>query len=217
MAVRLLSTFDALVAPYVPGCPPPTILHHVRNAIIDVCERTLVWRFEMPRIRLTNTIYLYDYELPHQTQVAGIIHSVMNGNPLPPITQERLHTMYPSWPNGPTSEHSQPLYLSQLDVDHFVVAPVPDDDTTYDVDLVLALKPDRTATEADDTVLDDIEQIVVHGALQTLFSIPEKSWTSIDMSTYHARQFASKIGIRRAVTNIGSARASLSARMQPFA
>ena len=53
-----------------------------------------------------------------------------------------------------------------IDPDNFAVAPRPDGNTA-DVRMIIACKPLRTATEMDKTVLDDLENVIMHGALQT--------------------------------------------------
>ena len=69
----------------------------------------------------------------------------------------------------------------------------------------------------DKTALDDLENVVMHGALQHLLVLPEKPWSDRDLAAYHAKQFAFKIAERRARTNLGASRASMTVQMQKFA
>ena len=83
--------------------------------------------------------------------------------------------------------------------------------------MLLALKPLRSATDMDKTVLDELEDVVVHGALQQLLVLPEKSWSDRELAAYHAKQFLFKLSERRARTNLGAGRASMSIQMRPLA
>ena len=54
-------------------------------------------------------------------------------------------------------------------------------------------------------------------ALQQLLVLPEKSWSDRELAAYHAKQFLFKLSERRARTNLGAARASMSIQMRPLA
>jgi hypothetical protein len=83
--------------------------------------------------------------------------------------------------------------------------------------MIAVLKPLRTATGMDKTIMDDLENTIMHGALQHLLVMPNKNWSDRELATYHAKQYISKITERRARANLGAARASMSVQMRPFA
>lgn len=217
MADRDFVSLEPDIASSVPGCPRPTIIQHVRRTAIEVCEKTLVWRFEQDPIRLTGGVYEYEYDVPNNAEVCGLIHSTINGRPLNPATQEQIHAVHPSWPSADTTLRGTPQYVGQFDPDHFVVALVPDALTTYDVKMFLALKPTLAATGMAQTPFDECEQLIVHGVLQHLLVMPNKSWTDRELASYHAKQYTYKTAQRRAKANLGVARASLSVQMRPLA
>lgn len=217
MPVRQFVSMESKLAPSVPGCPRPTIEQYVRDAAIEVCEKTLVWRYEQPLIRLTPGVYDYEYETPEDTEIVAVIYAAVNGVPIDPITEEKLHMLFPDWPSTDSTKRSDPRYVSQLDPDNFVVAPVPGADKPYDMKMFVALKPTPTATGMDKTAFDECEQLIMHGALQHLLILPNKSWTDRELAGYHAKQFAYKTASRRAKANLGVARASMSVQMRPFA
>jgi hypothetical protein len=80
----------------------------------------------------------------------------------------------------------------------------------------VALKPKRTATGMEETALNDIEDTVVHGALQYLYALPNTAWHEKELSAYHAKQYLFHVTERRARANLGNARGTLVARAQPF-
>ena len=98
MATRTFLSLESKLAPSVPGCPRPTIEQYVRDAAIEVCEKTLVWRYEQPLIRLTPGVYEYEYETPEDSEIVAVIHATVNGETITPLTQEQVHDQYPDWP-----------------------------------------------------------------------------------------------------------------------
>lgn len=217
MPMRSFLSLEAKLAASVPGCPAPTIQQYVRDTAIEVCEKTLVWRYKQDPIRLSPGVYEYEYETPVGTEVVAVIHSTVNGTPLTPLVEEDLHRLYPDWPSLDATKRSTPRHMAQFDPDHFLLAPVPDAAQNYDVDMVLALRPTPDAVEMDKTAFDEVEMLILHGTLQHLLVLPNKSWTDRELAMYHARQYVYKTAARRAKANLGVARATLSVKMNPLA
>lgn len=217
MATRTFASLADRLAPSVTGCPTPIVIQYIRDSAIEACERTLAWRYEQPAIRLTPGVYEYPYENPSQSEVHAFLTATVNGNPVDPVTLEQVYRRYPQWPEMPIELRSDPRLVLQFDPDNFAVAPIPDDSQTYDMRMIVALKPLRTASGMDKTVFDDLENVIMHGALQHLLVLPGKNWTDRELATYHAKQFLAKITERRARANIGAGRASMTVQMRPLA
>jgi hypothetical protein len=217
MATRTFLSLVQRLVTSVPGCPQPVIEQYVRDAAIDACERTLAWRYEQPLIRLTPGVYDYPYEQPTGSEVHAVITSSVNGYPIDPMTVEQIHSRYPDWPNYDVSRRATPRFLVHLDDDTFGVAPLPDDSEPYDLKMMVALKPLRTATGMDQTAMDDLENVIMHGALRDLLILPNKNWSDRELASYHAKQYISKTAERRARTMLGAGRASVSVQMRPLA
>lgn len=222
MPDRSFISLENKLAANVPGCPRPTIEQFVRDIAIEVCEKTLVWRFEQDIVVLTPGIYEYEYEVPTNSEVVAVIHAALlsggvYAGTLDPVVQEDLHRLYPDWPSNDIAKRSSPRVIGQFNPDHFVVAPVPDATNPYSVKMFLALRPTQDATGMDKTALDEVEQLITHGVLQHLHTIPDKSWTDYGVASYHAKQYSYKTALRRAKANLGVSRAPLSVRAVPFA
>ena len=214
--VRTFVDISNRLSPSVPGCPTPIIEQYVRDTAIETCERTLAWRYEQPRIRLVTGVHDYAYECPTQSEVHAFITATVNDEMLTPVTLDKMYHLYPRWPNQPTTSRAKPKYITHLDADHFSVAPIPDSTESYDVRMIVCLKPLRTATEMDKTVLDELENVIMHGALQHLLVLPDRSWSDRELASYHAKQFVFKLQERRARANLGAGRASMRVQGQPF-
>jgi len=216
MPSRSFSDLTKRLSPNVPGCPWPVIENAIRDAAIEACERTLAWRYIQPSITLTPGIYDYPYEIPTGTEVHAFITSTVNDRDILPVTLEEAQRRYPYWPSSDTDDQSFPQRIVHFDADNFYVAPAPDSATTYLIQMTLALKPLRTADNMDQTAFDELEETIVHGALQRLFVIPDMNWSDKELAAYHAKQYIFKYTGRRARVNLGAGRASLTAQMNPF-
>jgi len=217
MATRLFSDMVNRLSPSAPGAPQPVLVTHIRDAAIEACERTLAWRYELPGVALASGTASYAYGAPADTEVHAIITSAINGVNAPSITLEATHRLYPKYPDNSASELSAPRYIVHIDPDTFYAAPIPDGVLTYTADMFVALKPLRTATGMDQATMDDLENVIIHGALQQLLVMPERTWSDKELAAYHAKQYAFKSAERRARTNVGAGRACLTAYAPPFA
>jgi len=216
MATRTFLSLVQRLVTSVPGCPQPVIEQYVRDAAIDACERTLAWRYEQPLIRLTPGVYEYPYEQPSGSEVHAFITASVNGRPIDAVTLEDIHRRYPDWPSFASDRRAGPRFIMQFDVDNFALAPVPDDSVVYDLKMIVALKPLRTARGMDQTAMDDLENVIMHAALRDLLILPDKNWSDRELGSFHAKQYIHKTAERRARATLGAGRASVSVQMRPF-
>jgi hypothetical protein len=216
MATRLFSDLINRIAPSVPGCPQPVIQTFIRNAAIDVCERTGSWRYKHATVTTTAGTYEYAFVPEAGAEVYSIITASLNGSDMAPVTLESLHQMYPKWPSSVSAERATPKYYTQISPITFHVALVPDNSTDT-IEMFVSQRPTRASTGMNEAVMDDLEDAIVHGALQHLLTLPERTWSDNELAAYHAKQFIFKVTERRARTNIGAVRATPTVRMAPWA
>jgi hypothetical protein len=210
--------FDSLVtrlSPSVPGCPQPVIEQYVRDSAIDACEKTLAYRHIQNKIPLTNGVYDYPYDPPTNTEVHAFLSATVDGARMRTLSLEEFQDRFPKWPDSAPADYGVPTHISQLDADTFIVGPTPDAAKTYEIRMIIAVKPLRTSVEMDTTAFDELENIIMHGALQNLLILPERTWSDRELAAYHAKQFLHKTAERRARANLGAARNSL--RVKPVA
>ena len=216
MATRLFSDLVNRIAPSVPGCPQPVIETFIRSAAIDVCERTGAWRYEHATVTMTAGTYEYAFVPESGAEVYTILTANLNGNDMIPMTLEALHQMYPKWPSSVSTERATPQYIVQISPITFHVALVPINSTDT-MEMFVSQRPTRASTGMNEAVMDDVEDAIVHGALQHLLTLPERTWSDTELAAYHAKQFIFKVTERRARTNIGAARATPTVRMASWA
>ena len=115
-------------------------------------------------------------------------------------------------PAAIVADGGQPRVFTQLTPDKFVVIPLPDGEGPYYLRMFYALKPSRDATGMDTYVLNDLEDAIVHGALQETLVMPNVAWGDRQLAEYHAKQYLFYVNERRARANLTNARGSLFAR-----
>mgnify|MGYP003150203379 CR=1 FL=1 len=217
MGTALFSTLVNRLAANAPGAPQPVLVTHIRDAAIAACERTGAWRYEHATITVIAGTYEYSFVPESGAEVHTILTASINGVDLPTKTLEEIHELYPKWPSSVVAERTTPQYITQINPDTFHVALVPDNSTDT-IEMFVAQKPLRDSTGMEDSVMDDIEDVIVHGALQGLLTMPETTWSDTELAAYHAKQFTFKVAERRARVNLGAGRATLTARPPvPFA
>lgn len=113
------------------------------------------------------------------------------------------------------ADGSTPQAVCQLTPDKYIVLPLPDADKVYSVRMFVALKPKRSAVSIDTVIMDELEEVTIHGVLQHLLMIPG-NWQDLDRAAYHAKQYAFMLSERRARANVGNVRGTLTVQMQPF-
>ena len=114
------------------------------------------------------------------------------------------------------TDGSTPQSICQVSPDKYVILPLPDDMATYRVRMFVALKPKRNATGMDEVIFDDLEEVIMHGALQHLLVLPNSNWTDRELASYHAKQYTYQVAERRARANLGNVRGTMRTKMQPF-
>lgn len=119
-------------------------------------------------------------------------------------------------PSSVVADASTPRSICQVTPDKFIVLPLPDDNEPYTMRMFLALKPKRNASGMSEAIFDDLEEVILHGALQHLLVLPNQYWSDRELAAYHAKQYLSQITERRARANLGNVRGVMRAKMQPF-
>lgn len=119
-------------------------------------------------------------------------------------------------PSAIVADASTPQSITQISPDKYIILPLPDGQRTYQCRMFLALKPKKTASGMDEVIFDDLEEVIMHGALQHLLVLPSQIWSDRELAAYHAKQYTFQTAERRARANLGNVRGTMRARMQPF-
>jgi hypothetical protein len=119
-------------------------------------------------------------------------------------------------PDSAVVKGGTPQVITQINPDKYIILPLPDDKCVYQCRMFLALKPKHAASGMDSAVFDELEELIMHGALQHLLVLPGQPWSDRELAAYHAKQYVFQIAERRARANLGNARGLIRVRMRPF-
>jgi hypothetical protein len=97
MSTRLFTDMVEDVNPDVPGCPYDTIKRAIRQAAIDACEYTLLWRHEVPSFLLTPSMHEYVFTKPADSEVCAVFGVMMNNFPIRILTLSEALEEFPQW------------------------------------------------------------------------------------------------------------------------
>lgn len=195
-----LSDFFPMVLSSAPACPDPTAEQWIRQAAIEFCTRTRVWR-ETDEFEADG----------HPIEVVAV------------PANAALHEIEAAWFNGHELEAARyktvgtlsggtPRYLTQIGPDRFNLTPP--EAGTFRVNMFL--KPSREADELPDFLLEHYEQTIADGALARILSLPEQGWTNPQLAAAHRQSFDADVN-RLSASNIrGQQRAPVRSRSQFF-
>ena len=115
-------------------------------------------------------------------------------------------------PDSIVAEGSRPASCTMVTPQRYIILPLPDGEDTYETFMWLALKPTRSATGMDTEAFEELEDLFVWGALETLFSMPDKPWTNPEYAVYYGNKFREGYLEKRRRANIGHVRGPMSVR-----
>lgn len=115
-------------------------------------------------------------------------------------------------PDSIVADASRPAAMTMVSPQRFVILPLPDDEEVYELRMWLALKPTRTATEMNDEAFDELEDLFVWGALESILAMPQKAWTNPEYSVHYGTKFREGYYEKRRRANIGHVRGPMSVR-----
>lgn len=170
---------------YAPGCAVPTAYFGIRQAAIEFCERTRLWRFEdYFEVRGDEAEAMF---APANSVVHDIERAWFNGEPLTPKTVDWLDVHYNGWRDG--SLTGQPKFITQIEPNTLRI--VPSAEGTVNVSLIL--KPAQDADEVPDFLVDQYRAVIAYGALSHILVIPNQSFTNMDMAGGFGATFQGKL------------------------
>ena len=195
--------FTPFVLPYAPGCPDPTLEHHIRLAAIEFCRKTNVWQADLAPLVGNGVLSLFTMVAPADAQVAKLLGVAISD----------------AYSNVVDAGVKEPLYGAQLVRNQTSETIAFTDDlatlTVWPVQAVaasivakVALKPTMAATTLPSVLFGNYAQDIATGALSTILALPKKDWTDmpaagIAATTFRARMSVVAIAVERGFAKSG--------------
>lgn len=172
--------FFTLVQPHVSGCPEVVIENHLRQASVDFCERSEVWRRRLETDYTIQGVSDYELSVPNNALLENITSLFIDGLPARRVSDFNIE-------NYPDTAEGRPQYFSMHEDAEVRLYPTPD--ARYSLKTDCVLKPGLEATGVEDFIFRTHRQCIAYGALGTLMIIPGKEWTNPELATYYSLKF----------------------------
>lgn len=180
--------FDLLLPRIMPravGCPEPTALAAVRDAVAELCERTKCW---VVSSEFTLTAPGDEMIVAPRGAMIHEIDSVKHcGERLSPITITDLDDRIHDWERR---TDGAPRFYTQMGLNSIRVVP---NDAGQAFRVRVFLKPSESATSAPDDFMDQHREVIADLALARILTTPAQSWSNPDLAGYHAMKGGNRL------------------------
>ncbi len=194
MANKAWSDFFNWVLPHVPGCAQTVAEDAIREAAIDFCDSTLIWRRELSIDSVAGGNGTYDLVAPmaaqysdgNVIQTTSIVDAKFNGVRIFAKTDDELKALFGSdW----DSHTGTPLYFNMVDENTARLAPIPTSAIVGGIWLKVAVIPMQEAAEVDEFLWVNYRQEICAGALAELQKSPRKPYTNLAQGAENQRYY----------------------------
>lgn len=204
-----LEDFLMKVLPFAPGCPEPTAIEHIRNAAIEFCEETRLWRSE-------DTFEVADDPNIVCTPQGAVIQDIercdFDGQKLEPVGVGWLDEHYPDWRSDTFMTEGRPKFFTQTRPDTVRVVP----SKPGRVKVWLRLKPAEDAEQVPDFIATQHRNTIGWGALAGILMLPNQTFSNPNSATYFQAKFDQSLGRKSKLKATGQQRAPIRTKAQFF-
>lgn len=203
-----LDAFLPGILPFAPGCATPTAHFGIRQAAIEFCERTRLWRSEDEfDVTLEGCEAVMS---PGGSEILEFEKALFNDQPLIPKTTAWLDANENGWRSG--TQTGRPRYITQTAPDTVTLVPK----EAGRLKMYLWLKPAQDCTELPDFLAGNYRETIAFGALSRILIIPNQSFTNVEMAGAFSQMFENRLGGQSTKGSIGQQRAPLRTKASMF-
>jgi len=157
------SDFLPRVMPDVAGCPIPRAESAIRDAVIEFCQKTRVWKDVVPFE--TDADYREGYvAVPSTSRLVAVLSLIEEG--VETDIPEGLHIR---------ADRANLWFL--------------DEQETISIEALVALRPKETTTSCPDFIFNDHAETIAFGAKARLLYGPKDSWASPQLAVVAHQMF----------------------------
>lgn len=151
-----------------PSCPEFTAERAIRDACIDFCARTDLYRADPQTLVVSRGVTDYEIDAPSGTEPNHVKAMMLDGRALESVPYEDAFMKIE------LSDFGAPTYFSQYDNRTVLVGPKPEGKASLKV--LYTLKPTQTSTTIPDTIGLEHRETLVAGALFRLQMMSGQPW-----------------------------------------
>jgi hypothetical protein len=196
-----LEAFLPYIIPHAPGCPDETAIFAARNALIELCRRSLIWRTYQSIVETVEDASAgYHYGLADGQQIVQLLSLSIGGVDTPIVPPDQ----------GVALDRTGTLgSYAYGDLRAFHIRPA--QEAGVDIETLSAVAPSRDAA----TVPVEFERYaesIGHGALWRLKMSHDRSYSDRDGAAIHKALWEDAIGTAQGDALMGAARSATRVR-----
>ena len=187
----------------VPGVPQNVAFNAIRNAAIEFCEKSWVYRVTLDPIDIVADTAEYALSPGAGLKPAKVIRAWHDDVEIFPQTTQELSLRYAQW----TTEEGTPQWFTQRKPESVILVPIPTAALTDGLDIELAIKPARSSTGILDEIYEKYLEEIAYGAKFKLFAMKSKPWSDATLAAGWRAAFDEACGTARVTAAKGFTRA----------
>jgi hypothetical protein len=201
--MKAWSAFYPDVLPDLPGAPLPMVDHWLRNAAIELCERSKALVADLDLIDAVANQPGYELLMPTGSDLVEITSAWFSGKKITPKSPLYLDSHYEDW----TAQVGTPEHYTQQGMDSVLLVPMPSADSAGAIKIKAAIKPSATATGVDDWLYAQFRKALAAGCKAGMMAMPGVAWANPDRVTLNAGLFEAAVSDAMASASNGFTRA----------
>lgn len=203
-------TFFPEVLPYVRDCPEFVALNAIRNACMEFCDKTLLWRELLDDITIVPNQAEYDLDIVTTgAGLASVITAQIGKTVLIPSATEQLNALF----GGDWRTLGGPVNYIMHD-DHETIRLVMVPSTTYNdpLSIMCALRPLKSSIKVGKVIYERYAEVIGFGARARLHDTPGQPYYDETAAKKFRTWFESGYGEAKIAANRALGRTNLVVR-----
>jgi hypothetical protein len=177
--------FLPFISPYAVSAPEPLVYRCLRDAAVQFCTRTKLWR-DTDTI-VTNGTYSEQISVPPDSILIEVVNCALGSRPLKPISLDDLARHHPTWRTDPICGSAEGFVCPEFGS----VQAVPRASGTITVEIVVAPSADCTALP--DFLYDYYVSDIADGASGAVLLMPDQEFANPTLGAGLLQRFESRI------------------------
>ena len=207
MATQEWEAFLSEVTPQCAGVPYVTAENALRNAAVEFCQKSTIWRLPLTAVDVAVDTQEYDLSanasLPSYGQIVVPTYVEFDGTAIAALSSDQADAISPQW-----RESQIPMRYHMIEPHTLFLTWKPDAAVTGGLKIRVALKPTPTANEMEDWVYNDWREQIALGAIARLREIPNQPWSNYDRAQGDRNRFRGFIDQARGQADKGRTKVS---------
>ena len=214
-----MKTYEAFfpdVLPDVPGCPSDVAIRAIRHAVIEFCEKSLIYQVTQDPITVREGLVDYDLDAPNGYRVQKVMKVWFRGVELEPVAPDDMVNpdAYSQHIGGYTPSKSLPTGYTQKDFESVSFLPIPNQTYTNAITMRVALVPLRDSTQIEDFLYEQWGESIACGAKARLMLNPGKPYSNQEAAAINQGRYLTALNDARQRAIRGNVRSDLSVKMR---